>query len=282
MRRGALFLKVVVCVCLMFGLSASAAQKSGAASGRAGGASAPAALPSPSEFGIGPIIGPGFGGIYRTPVHFIGVTTQRFPAGVGALTLSRACNDELPVSRLCEWADIFRAIPPIALDTEVLVAPNYDTRPVPTCLSPNGGLTCSRSTVMRPAACCGFLLPPPLPSPASITLTPAEPQTVTACTDTFEFTATAHDSQGAPVAGIPLVFEFPPVVGGTTNLIGSFNPSSGLSDDNGQVTTTLTLFVSSCQFNCAGTDKDCSAAIVAHDLARTVFSNAVTLVDAIP
>jgi hypothetical protein len=284
MRRGALFLKVIVCVCLMFGLSASAAQKSGAASGRAGGASAPAALPSPSEFGIGPIIGPGFGGIYRTPVRFIGVTTQRFPAGVGALTLSRACNDELPVSRLCEWADIFRAIPPIALDTEVLVAPNYDTRPVPTCLSPNGGLTCSRSTVMRPAACCGFPPPPPPPVPSafSIALTPADPQTMTACTDTLEFTATASDAQtGAPMAGVVLVFEFAPVVGGTLNNFGIvFSPASGVSDGNGQVTTQLVL-ASTCSTNCAE-GKDCYAAVVARDLSRSVFSNAVNLVDAIP
>lgn len=287
MRRGALLLTVVVAVCLMFELSASSAPKSGAASSRASGASAAAALPSPGEsgggYGIGPVIGPGYGGRYPAGVLalFRGITTQRFPPGAGALALSRACNEELPLSRLCEWADIFRAIPPIGLNTEVLVAQNYDARPVPTCMTPDG-LMCSRSTVMRPAACCGFPPPPPpMPSPASIGLTPADPQTVTACTDSLEFTATAYDAQGAPTAGIPLVFDLAPVVGGTSNPGGLFNPSSGLSDDNGQVTTTLTLFESSCQSNCAG-GKDCYAAVVAHDLSRIVFSNVVSLVDAIP
>ncbi|HKB08112.1 MAG TPA: Ig-like domain-containing protein [Candidatus Polarisedimenticolia bacterium] len=278
MRRGALFLKVVVCVCLMFGLSASAAQKSGAASGRAGEAAA--TPPSPSDF----VIGPGFGGIGSrgVPALFVGVTTQRFPPGAGALALSHACNEEHPFSRLCEWGDIFRAIPPISLDSEVLVAPNYDTRPVPMCLNPNGGLTCRQSTIARPAACCGFPPPPPqIPSPASITLTPADPQTVTACSDSLEFTATALDGQGAPVAGMPLVFDFPPVVGGTSNPNGVFNPYSGLSDANGQVTTTLSFLEAGCLANCAG-GKDCYASVVAHDVNRTVFSNAVSLVDAIP
>jgi hypothetical protein len=267
MRRGALLLMLVIGMCLVFGLNTSSRSQVG------GG------------YGIGPVPGPGFGGRGPTVARFVGVTSQRFPPGAGALALSRACNDELPVSRLCEWADIFRAIPPIALDTEVLVAPNYDTRPVPTCLSPNGGLTCSRSTVMRPAACCGFPPPPPPPVPSafSIALTPADPQTMTACTDTLEFTATASDAQtGAPMAGVVLVFEFAPVVGGTLNNFGIvFNPASGVSDGNGQVATQLILDASTCSTNCAE-GKDCYAAVVARDLSRSVFSNAVNLVDAIP
>jgi len=278
MRRGVLFLMVVIGVCLAFGLSASSSRRLGAATVTPR-AAAPVATATPVP------IGPGFGGRYFSPgvpAQFLGVTTQQFPSGVGALVASRACNEQYPISRLCEWADVFRALPPVELDQEVLVAPNYETRPVPMCLNPGGGLACNRSVVMRPAACCGFPLPPPPPSPVSITLTPAAPQTLSACTDTFQFTATAYDAQGAPMAGIPLVFEVPPVVGGTQGLNGTFNPTSGISDGGGQVITTLVLFESSCQFNCAGTDRDCSFAIQAHDLGRTVFSNSVTLVDAIP
>jgi hypothetical protein len=270
MRRSALFVVAVLGVCLAFGLSAPSAQKMGPAPTGAG----------PGTGGIGGI-GPGFGGQRGLPAQFLGVTTQRFPLGVGALSLSRACNEEHPISRLCEWSDIFRALPPITLDTEVLAAANYDTRPSPMCLTPNGGLRCNSSIVMRPAACCGYIIPPPAPSPASIVLTPSDAQNVTACTDTFHFTATALDADGQPMEGTPLAFEFPPVVGGTAMLIGPFTPSGGLSDANGQVMTTLAFFESSCEFNCSG-GKDCSAAIVAHDLGRLVFSNPVNLVDAIP
>jgi hypothetical protein len=277
MRRSIAVVLAVLGVSLAFGLSAPSTQKLGRPV---------TADPYGGPGGIGGIgggtrIGPGYGGL--PPVQFVGVTTQRFPLGVGALPLSRACNEEHPLSRLCEWSDIFRAIPPIGLETEVLAAANYDTRPAPMCLNPNGGTRCNQTIVMRPAACCGYPPPPPqAPSPASITLSPSDPQNVTACSDTFQFTATAYDADGGPMAGIPLVFEFPPVVGGTQNLIGVFTPTSGLSDDNGQVSTTLTLFASSCEFNCSGAGKDCSADIVAHDLARLIFSNPVTLLDSIP
>jgi hypothetical protein len=274
MRRNALFLFTVICVCLLLGSTAPSGQRLASA------ALTRTATPVTSDL----VIGPGYGGQYRcgspAPVQFVGITTHRFPVGVGALAAGRVCNEEHPVSRLCEMADIFRALPPIALDSEVLVARNYDANPATVCLNPNGALRCLQSPTMKPAACCGYLPPPPA-SPASITLTPSDPQTVNACTDSFDFTATALDADGQPMAGIPLVFEVPPVVGGTTLLNGVFNPTSGLSDENGQVSTTLTFFESSCAFNCSG-GKNCSTSIAAHDLGRLVFSNPVNLVDAIP
>ena len=272
MRRNALFLVTVICVCLALGSSVSSGQRP------ANTALVRTGTPVASDL----VIGPGFGGRYApSSVQFVGITTQRFTVGVGALAAGRACNEEHPVSRLCEMADIFRAVPPVSLDSEVLVARNYDSNPNTVCVNPNGALRCMQSPTMKPAACCGYLLPPPVPSAASITLTPSGPQTVSACTDSFEFTATALDANGQPMTGIPLVFEFPPVVGGTALLNGVFNPTSGITDVNGQVSTTLTFFESSCAFNCSG-GKDCSGSIVAHDLARQVFSNPVSLVDAIP
>ncbi|HKQ98770.1 MAG TPA: hypothetical protein VJV75_12910 [Candidatus Polarisedimenticolia bacterium] len=271
MRLRPLSLAVVIGVTLAFGLGASSAHKV---------APAPAP-PAPTPTGYP---GPGYGGrgCPGSPVRFLGVTTRHFGPAVDALAMSRACNEEFPVSRLCEWADIFRAIPPIALDTDVMVAPNYDSRPAPMCLNPDGGFNCSRATLMRPAACCGYILPPPPPpSPASIILTPSE-ASVTACTDTFEFTATALDTEGAPMAGITLVFFFPTVVGGTLDLFGYFNPVSGVSDENGQVTTTLSLSLSTCESNCVGPGKNCSTEIQATDAGRLIQSVAVNLVDQIP
>ena len=267
MRRGALFLAVVIAL--------SSAPSFGATPVE------PASTPTSGIGGIGP--GYGGRGCYDSPARFLGVTTRRFPPGAGALAVSRTCNEEFPVSRLCEWADIFRALPPISLETDVLVAPNYESRPAPTCLTPDGGFNCSRATLMRPAACCGRLLPPPPPpSPASITLTPSDNQTVTTCADTFEFTATAYDDLGAPMPGVLLSFHFPPVVGGTLDLYGYFNPSAGVSDENGQVTTTLSFFTSTCEANCIGADKDCGTQIQAIYAGGIIQSAPVILIDAIP
>jgi hypothetical protein len=210
------------------------------------------------------------------------VTSRTFPIGVGALTVSHACNDEFPNSRLCEWKDIFRPIPPVTLDTEVLVAPNYETNPVPACLTPAGGLRCGPLPLMRPAACCGVLLPfPPPPGLALITLTPSTAQAVNSCADTFNFTAIATDLQGTPLAGIPISFAFPPVVGGTQTFAGMalFTPSSALTDANGEAGTTLTFNPTSCTNFCFDPAGDCTAQFSAHDASSTIFSNSVTMLD---
>src|SRR5262245_30681351 len=97
MRRAALHGVFAVCVCLMLTLSGPSAQRS--TSGDRVGATSTTAT-----------------------VGFVGVTTETFQAGVGALAASRACAAEYPITRLCEWADVFRAIPPPPLDRDVLIA----------------------------------------------------------------------------------------------------------------------------------------------------------------
>lgn len=275
MRRSALVVMAIVGVCLAFGLSAPSAQKLGTARGltvtAAGGAGAG------QIGGIGGI-GPGYG--WPRPAQLLGFTTQKFPTGVGPLLLSRACNEEHPYSRLCEWGDIFRAIPPAGIDQEVLVAANFDTRPMPMCLNPNGGSRCNPSILMRPAACCGYPAPPPIPIPAFLILSPSTPQTVLACTDTFQFTAQALDTDNQPMEGVPISFVFVPFPGGTASVGGTFSPFSATTDGAGQVSTTLTLNATSCESLCAGADHDCHAQIQAV-APGTVSSNSVDLLDGI-
>jgi hypothetical protein len=282
MRKSALVFVAAAGVCLAFGLSATSAQR--AATGVRPAATR-ADVPVADDVCTG-CIGPGYGGGRLcgagSSVRFLGVTSHTFPVGVGALTASRACNDEFPNSRLCEWKDIFRPIPPVTLDTEVLVAPNYETNPVPACLTPAGGLRCGPLPLMRPAACCGVLLPfPPPPSLALITLTPSTTQAVNSCADTFNFTAIATDLQGTPLPGIPISFAFPPVVGGTQTFAGMdlFTPSNALTDANGEARTTLTFNPTTCASFCFDPAGNCTALFSAHDASSSVFSNSVTMLD---
>src|SRR5262245_27944032 len=101
MRKAALYGVSIVCVCLVLALSGPSAQRA--------------------------VSGKGIGSMSATAtVGFVGVTTETFQAGVGALAASRACYAEYPFTRLCEWADVFRSIPPPPLDRDVLIAENYE------------------------------------------------------------------------------------------------------------------------------------------------------------
>jgi hypothetical protein len=272
MRRSALLVVLLVGVCLAFGMSTASAPKK----------------PGVTRVAVSPVmdpipIGPGYGGIgplRGSPARFVGLTTQKFPIGAGALGVSRACNAEHPVSRLCEWAEIYRALPPITLDSEALVAPNYETNPVPVCITPNGGLNCRTLAQRIPAACCGYPVPTSGPL-AALVLTPGDGASLVDCSNTFVFTATALDAQGLPLAGIQVGFEFPPVVGGTVSPGGIFNPAFGLTDENGMVSSTLSFDNTLCTANCAG-GHDCHASVGARDLSGLIVSNSVEIIDAIP
>ena len=274
MRNGALFIAAVVVVCLASGPSVPSAESAVTTDAR------PAPTRAAASVSQVPFPGPGYGGNCRgpcEPARFLGVTTRLFPVGVGALVASQACNDEHPYSRLCEWKDLFRAIPPPVLQSEVLVARNYETNPMTSCLTPGGGLYCRPQRL--PAACCGN--PAPVVQPIAILTLSGGDQSILDCSDTFQFTAVALDLQGLPVAGALVSFAFLPVVGGTNLIVGSFNPATGITDANGEVSTTLSLDVSACSTLCTN-GQDCSAPIEAIAVSAAIHSNAVLLVDSIP
>lgn len=249
MRKTALYGLAVVCVCLVFALSGASAQRAVTANASGG---------TPATGTVG----------------FIGVTTETFPTGVGALVASRACHTTHPQTRLCEWADLFRSIPPPAFDTDVLIAENYEVNPRTTCITPDGGLKCKPGALL-PAACCGTLPTNPV---ASITLSPSEPQSFASCFTTFAFTATALGPTGAGVPGVLLIFEFS--TGGSGSVTGFFSPSTATTDANGQASTLLMLGAD-CVVLCSG-GKDCSTSISARDQAGQFLSNQVQLIDQIP
>jgi len=250
MRKAAVVAAAVVCVCLMFALSGPSAQRA--------------------------VTGDGSGGMPTTGnVSFVGVTTETFYTGVGALVASRACNTEHPRTRLCEWADVFRSIPPPVLNTDVLIAQNYEVNPGTTCITSDGGLKC-KPGVLLPAACCGTTATNPV---AYITLSPSDPQYLVDCSDAFVFTATALGPTGAGVPGVTLIFEFTTTASG--NVTGSFSPSTGITDASGEVWTTLAIIQPICQHRCV-LGKDCTSRIRARDQGGLILSNEVQLIDQIP
>ena len=111
---------------------------------------------------------------------------------------------------------------------------------------------------------------------AFITLSPS-PLDLVSCNDTFDLTATAYDPGSVGVSGVTIFFEF--VNTGAGAVSGTFNPSSNVTDDNGEATTTLTINSNTCNSNCVG--KDCSTRIRARDLGVIIVSNEVTINDQI-
>jgi hypothetical protein len=273
MRRAARWAVAGAGVCLLFVLSAASAQRF---ADRSVGQAAPARVASTAMM---PSTGPGgFGPARRTDTaaRFVGLTNRTFTVGVGALAASRACLEEAGGSRLCEWGDIFRALPPIDLQTYVLVARNYDVDPQTTCLTPDGGVRC-RPGELLPAACCGDLQPPRF---TSLVLTPGDGQSLLDCSDSFEFGALATGPTGDPVSGALVLFEF--ISDPSASVSGTFTPATGVTDASGMVFTTVSFQAPSCDLLCLGPGRDCTARIRAQDGSGLIVSNEVEIIDAIP
>jgi hypothetical protein len=249
MRKAALYGLAVVCVCLLFAMSGPSAQRVERR-------------------------GPSNGTVTNGTAGFAGVTTGTFSVGIGALVASRACSATYPQSRLCEWSDIFRSIPPPTLDTDVLVAQNYEVNPVTTCLTPDGGLKCKPGELV-PAACCGVAATAPV---ALLTLS-ASSQDLTSCSDRPEFVATALTQAGDPVGGVLITFELVPE--GDGSVTGSFQPGSGVTDQLGEVRATFDLDQTSCNSRCVGSS-DCGTLVRVRDQQGAIVSNEIHLNDQIP
>lgn len=261
MRTHSLLALALVCVSTMLAPAGPYAQRAeNPVPGRGGARNAPVPVPRSSA---------------APPVHFIGITAQKHAMGTGALILSRVCDSEFPGTRLCEWGDVFRTIPPPALETAVLVAPNFDVNPTTGCLTIEGYVRCRPGSVF-PVACCGFGLPPG--SIAGIALTP-DAIDIRDCADHFVLLGTVLGPSGEPVPGIVVTFSFAnPGLGGA---IGFFSPTSIVSDATGTFATELSLSPGSCLTGCTG-GHDCSTTVVATDASGQIVSNAVQLIDQIP
>lgn len=113
-----------------------------------------------------------------------------------------------------------------------------------------------------------------------LTLSPSDAQTITDCSDEFEFTVLAEDCENMPVEGVRVFFELNNSGGNADAVTGTFNPSNAATVA-GEVTTTLTLNQTTCNNNCSDAMKDCGTTLRVRDQAGFIFSNEVTLIDGI-
>jgi len=112
-----------------------------------------------------------------------------------------------------------------------------------------------------------------------LTLTPSVPQTITDCSDTFDFTVLAEDCNNAPVENVKVFLEFVPN-GNPDALTGNPNPDNGVTDANGEFATTVSFLDQVCADKCTD-PKDCKTQIRAKDAAGFIFSNPVDILDGI-
>jgi len=110
---------------------------------------------------------------------------------------------------------------------------------------------------------------------SAITLSPG-PLPLNTCNDTFDMTAVATDTNGAPCPALLINF----VAAGTapsTDVAATFSPPSKTTDTNGEATTTLTINSNDCSTKCVG--KTCTGAFKA--TSGSVTSNTVQISDGI-
>jgi hypothetical protein len=93
----------------------------------------------------------------------------------------------------------------------------------------------------------------------------------------FDLTATALASDGSPVEGFQIVFEF--TTTGDTFFTGDFNPDSDVTDANGLATTKLTPNQSTCSARCEPTGMSCTSRIRARG--GLIVSDEIEIVDQI-
>ena len=258
MRKAAVYGLAVVCVCLVLVLDGPSAQRMASADGNG----------SMSASGT---------------VGFVGVTTETFHTGVGALVASRACHAEFPFTRLCEWADVFRSIPPPALDTDLLIAANYEVSPRTTCITSDGGLKCKPGALF-PAACCGSSIPSQIllnidtTSPGCSTST----SLVTSCSQLICLGAQAQDSTGKGIQGVVLLFKLQNNMLGGNTFNGVFTPSQATTDSSGRAFATF-FPDSTCPAQCTGAfGKACQAEILVTMLGGAFQSQPLQLQISIP
>jgi len=238
MRRIAVCALAVVCVCLVLALGGPSAQRIVSA-GAIGGMSV------------------------TTTAGFVGVTTETFQTGVGALVASRACYAEHPYTRLCERAEVFRSIPPPALETDILIAENYEVSPRTTCITSEGDLKCKPGALL-PAACCGTSIPGQHLSQLILNLDTTTPgcsqdSVLTSCSQTICLDAQAVDSDGNGIPGVVLIFDLQNnEAEGMLN--GVFNPSQATTDSSGKVFARFSPD-STCPAQCGG-GKVCEADMI--------------------
>jgi hypothetical protein len=139
-----------------------------------------------------------------------------------------------------------------------------DARQPPTITARSGKAT---ATLQLQTATCSL---------SAIALSPSSLQLNT-CNDTFNVSAVATDTSGAPCSGILVSFT---ITGSapTTDVAGSFNPGSDTTDSTGLATSLLTINSTDCNSKCVA--KSCTGFIKA--TSGSTSSSNVSIVDNVP
>jgi hypothetical protein len=171
MRKAALYGLVLVCVCILFALSGPSAQRI------APEPSAPVSRPAQVEVTNFPAVQQVAGtvSVGNLPVdengdlrvsgghvsvvvlaNFVGVTAATFYSGQGTLVVSRACNAEMPNTRVCDWSELFSTIPPPQLAGPVILPTTLGGSSTASCITADGLQRCLSTDEPAPAACCSY------------------------------------------------------------------------------------------------------------------------------
>jgi len=114
-----------------------------------------------------------------------------------------------------------------------------------------------------------------------ITLTPSDAQSISDCSDTFDFTVDVKDCSSKEVVGARIFFESVANPNDKDPVVLRFNPSNGTTDAAGEVTFTVSLDATSCSQLCTDPQKTCDTQIHAKDASGLFVSNIVDILDGI-
>lgn len=99
------------------------------------------------------------------------------------------------------------------------------------------------------------------------------------CNESINVTATATDTAGDPCIGVLINFKVTGSTTPTTDVTGSFTPAADTTDQDGEVTSALTInsTTSNCSTKCQGTGNNCTGFIKA--TSGSISSSDVPIVD---
>jgi len=118
------------------------------------------AAPAGADVSIGSIsCAPGSGKVYSVNLEVNvgwGERAGDRGGGQGTLVVSRACNAEMPNTRVCDWSELFSTIPPPQLAGPVILPTTLGGSSTASCITADGLERCLSTDEPASAACCSY------------------------------------------------------------------------------------------------------------------------------